>query len=252
LRAISLLYHDVVASGAEDVSGFPGAVPARYKLERSEFERHLTAIANATERGTVLVDDVLQEGRAQSFLLTFDDGGRSAVEIAKALALRQWRGHFFITSQRIDTPGFVSVDDIRWLHAAGHFIGSHSVTHPARMSNCTQDELMREWGDSVATLEEIVGTPVTAASVPGGYYSRAVAAAAADHEYYREGESPGDDALASCAQSASVAGLKNAKGYSLAGEGPDKSAGLTLILRRADDVLCIPMDTAPSLPDNPV
>ena len=38
---------------------------------------------------------------------------------------------------------------------------------------------MREWGDSVATLEEIVGTPVTAASVPGGYYSRVVAAAAA-------------------------------------------------------------------------
>lgn len=179
MRAISLLYHDVVDSGAEDASGFPGTLAARYKLERSEFERHVTAMAERISLGTTVVDEVLRQGTASSFLLTFDDGGVSAVEIADALAARGWLGHFFITSGRIGTPGFVDADEIRALHSTGHVIGSHSATHPTRMSSCTHAELLREWTESAGTLAEILGVPVTAASVPGGYYARNVAVAAA-------------------------------------------------------------------------
>jgi len=40
--------------------------------------------------------------------------------------------------------------------------------------------MRREWRDSRARLEDVLSAPVTVASVPGGYYSRAVAMAAAE------------------------------------------------------------------------
>jgi hypothetical protein len=40
--------------------------------------------------------------------------------------------------------------------------------------------MRREWSDSRKRLEDVLGHPVTAGSVPGGYFSRAVANAAAD------------------------------------------------------------------------
>ncbi len=47
------------------------------------------------------------------------------------------------------------------------------------MCDLNWTDLVREWADSCARLEEITGGPVTLASVPGGYYSRRVACAAA-------------------------------------------------------------------------
>ena len=47
LRAISLMYHDVVEQESVDASGFPGRGPARYKLDWTLFDRHLGAIAAA-------------------------------------------------------------------------------------------------------------------------------------------------------------------------------------------------------------
>ena len=47
------------------------------------------------------------------------------------------------------------------------------------MSACPPEQLDREWRQSVQRLTAVLGAPVETASVPGGYYSRAVAAAAA-------------------------------------------------------------------------
>jgi hypothetical protein len=47
------------------------------------------------------------------------------------------------------------------------------------MSQCSWRQLVDEWNKSIATLSDILGEPVVVASVPGGYYSRAVAEAAA-------------------------------------------------------------------------
>ncbi len=45
--------------------------------------------------------------------------------------------------------------------------------------SCTRAELDREWGESLRKLERVLGEPVTTASIPAGYYSRGIAAAAA-------------------------------------------------------------------------
>jgi len=168
MKAISLLYHDVVPAGDFAASGFAGGDAEIYKLELADFKRHLAEIdAAAPNRSSVH--------------LTFDDGGASAHDhVAGLLEDLGWRGHFFITTNWIGKAGFVTADQIRDLRARGHVIGSHSCSHPPRMSYCSADQLRREWTNSIAVLSEIVGGHVDVASVPGGYYARNVAEAAAE------------------------------------------------------------------------
>src|SRR5690348_9859437 len=114
VRALALLYHDVVGSADWDASGFPGAVSAAYKFERTDFERHLAAVsATGARRGTVrdLLGSEPAPGRGQPpVLLTFDDGGASACGVADLLEGAGWRGHFLITTDYIGTAGFVTRD----------------------------------------------------------------------------------------------------------------------------------------------
>lgn len=180
MRVLSLLYHDIVNRDL-DGSGFPGAGPARYKLEIEDFSRHLEAVGNARPEGPIGVGHLrgLAAGHAPPLLLTFDDGGSSAVRTADLLDARGWRGHFLITVEPIGTRGFVTIADIRDLRRRGHTIGSHSFSHPDPMSGCPGEVLRREWGQSVRILEDILGESVDVASVPGGAYSREVARSAA-------------------------------------------------------------------------
>jgi hypothetical protein len=73
----------------------------------------------------------------------------------------------------------MSAAQIRDLDRRGHVIGSHSASHPARFSACGFDRMVREWSQSRQRLEDLLGHAVAVASVPGGYFSLAVAQAAA-------------------------------------------------------------------------
>jgi peptidoglycan/xylan/chitin deacetylase (PgdA/CDA1 family) len=172
-RAISIMYHDVVDGDAAP-SGFAGAGADIYKLDRHEFAQHLDSIHRPA--------DVLgrEPGSRMPLFLTFDDGGVSAhSHIAPMLEERGWRGHFFVTTDRIGEPGFLDAAQIRELAERGHVIGSHSCSHPSRISACSHSELRHEWADSVAALASILDRDVTVASVPGGFYSHGVGQAAA-------------------------------------------------------------------------
>jgi len=148
-----------------------------YKLNRFEFSRHLDAIARAVAGGPASIDTLPQATNSTiPLLLTFDDGGVTAVtHIAGELERMGWRGHFFITSGKIGTPRFLEGAQIRELHERGHTIGSHSHSHPARMSHERWETMLNEWDRSVKTLSDIIGSPIRCASLPGGYYSTDVA-----------------------------------------------------------------------------
>jgi peptidoglycan/xylan/chitin deacetylase (PgdA/CDA1 family) len=173
----ALLYHDVVPEGAYDTSGFVSPDANIYKFPVSEFERHLDAIAARHPETAVRVESALIQ--PDCLILTFDDGGASALPTADILERRGHAGHFFITTGYIGTPGFLARGQIAELARRGHVIGSHSCSHPALMARLPASEIEREWRQSIDTLSGIVGSEVTAASVPGGSYRRAVAAAAA-------------------------------------------------------------------------
>jgi peptidoglycan/xylan/chitin deacetylase (PgdA/CDA1 family) len=179
MKATVLLFHDVVPSGRFELSGFQSPDANIYKLDCATFERHLAAISETAAEPPGLVVDP-QTTTARRLLLTFDDGGVSAATfIADMLASRRSLGHFLVTTDFIGSPGFVHASHIRELHSRGHVIGSHSCSHPLRMAACSAAQLDREWRESIARLQDILGTSIEVASIPGGYYGANVVAAAA-------------------------------------------------------------------------
>lgn len=160
-----LLFHDVFVKNPGE-SGFRSPAADRYKLSLPQFEQHLAALQRLP-------------ATALPFSLTFDDGGVSYyTTIADRLERLGWRARCFVATDFVDQPGFLTRRQLRELDARGHQIGAHSASHPARMSACRPDVLRAEWRESVEVLQDILGRPVQSASVPGGYYSTAVAEAA--------------------------------------------------------------------------
>src|SRR2546430_5129518 len=139
---------------------------------RHDFERHLEAAsAVAARRGTVhdLFAGIVGP---PPVLLTFDDGGASAYGcVADLLERAGWRGHFFITTDYLGTPGFVGRAQVRELAGRGHVIGTHSCSHPARMARCRWDRLIDEGSRSAPAPAHVLGEPVRGASGPGGAHS---------------------------------------------------------------------------------
>jgi peptidoglycan/xylan/chitin deacetylase (PgdA/CDA1 family) len=163
---VFLLFHDVYVSDPRD-SGFASPAADRYKLTVDQFDRHLSALARVRPD-------------AAPFTLTFDDGGSSFyTTIADRLEALGWRGFCFVPTDFIGRQGFLTREQIRELDRRGHHLGSHSASHPSRISACPHDAIVDEWRRSLAVLQDIVGHAVTSASVPGGYFSSGVARAAA-------------------------------------------------------------------------
>jgi peptidoglycan/xylan/chitin deacetylase (PgdA/CDA1 family) len=170
-----LMYHDVVDATDPDASGFPGPSAASYKVDVSRFEQHLAAVTAWDQVGApdVAVD---RQGAHTVWRLTFDDGGVSAISsVADLLEQRQWRGMFFVTTDRIGKSGFLSDAHVRELRDRGHIIGSHTRSHPVRLAACTRADIRAQWRDSIEALSELLGEPITVASVPNGSYDRVVA-----------------------------------------------------------------------------
>jgi peptidoglycan/xylan/chitin deacetylase (PgdA/CDA1 family) len=170
-------FHEV--TDAPRSTGFqrPGAVP--FTLGRRAFAEHLDAIADSPWLPR-LVTELDEAVPTRCLLLTFDDGGLSALHAADELCRRGWRGHFFIVTSRIGTATFLAADALRQLHACGHVVGSHSHTHPDIFRELAPQAMASEWRTSAALLSDVLGAPCAAASVPGGEISKAVLESAAD------------------------------------------------------------------------
>lgn len=106
--------------------------------------------------------------------LTFDDGNASDAEIALPMLIAAGQtASFFIPSERIDTPGYLSADAIRALHQAGMQIGSHGAVHRP-WTTMTDAEIAADITASNAALQAIIGAPVTTAAIPYGFCNRRV------------------------------------------------------------------------------
>ena len=171
----ALIYHDIAPVAQREAVGFTGPLAARYKLDPSDFEAHLAAIAATGVRVGLMTGDP-----APTAVITFDDGGASALLAAEMLERHGFRGHFFIATSRIGTPGFLDSAGVTELASRGHGVGSHSHSHPTYMGRLARGEILEEWRRSRAVLAELLGTHPTTASVPGGFLSRNVVSAAAE------------------------------------------------------------------------
>jgi len=170
-------FHEVTDTPQSTGFQRPGAVP--FTLGTRQFGAHLDVIAGSPWRPR-LVTDLTPNTPERALLLTFDDGGRSAVRAADELSRRGWRGHFFIVTSRIGTATFLDAQAIRYLRSCGHLIGSHSHTHPDIFRELSPAHMRDEWRTSATILADLLGAPCESASVPGGEISPAVLESGAD------------------------------------------------------------------------
>jgi peptidoglycan/xylan/chitin deacetylase (PgdA/CDA1 family) len=85
--------------------------------------------------------------------LTFDDGPSEwTAQVLHLLHEHDARATFFLIGQRVrERP-----DDVRRIIAAGHEIGSHTMTHP-RLTEIPDDEVREEIQDGARAVAEVVG-----------------------------------------------------------------------------------------------
>jgi len=109
-----------------------------------------------------------------SWLLTFDDGFSSDVEIALPL-LKSFNvsAIFFIVTSYIGKPNYLSKNQIIDLANCGMSIGSHSVNH-YDMLNLSKIDRMNELIVSKKELEKIISKKVSSFSFPYGRYNNKI------------------------------------------------------------------------------
>jgi peptidoglycan/xylan/chitin deacetylase (PgdA/CDA1 family) len=118
--------------------------------------------------------EVVSLARDAEVQLTIDDGNSTDVEIAMpALLTAGIKAMFFIPSDRIGTPHYVSEHDIQTLHDAGMEIGSHGCAH-VRWTEVPDEAIAADVRRSTERLAEIIGEPVRTVAVPYGACDRRV------------------------------------------------------------------------------
>jgi peptidoglycan/xylan/chitin deacetylase (PgdA/CDA1 family) len=103
--------------------------------------------------------------------ITFDDGCASDLESARLLREHGYDAMFFIATELLGMPGYLTRDDIVTLRAMGMGIGSHAHHH-AMMGPLSETEITRQFRESKNILEDILKEPVEHFSFPGGSYDQ--------------------------------------------------------------------------------
>ena len=162
---VTFLYHEV--SDDPDSTGFVRKSSLPYKHKKEEFIKNIEAIKSSQIR-PISINQLDENSEKHKILLTFDDGGKSAMYITDVLDKYSLLGHFFITTSKIGSQTFLSKKDIKSIFKRGHIIGTHSHSHPSPFFNLKIEEMIKEWSTSIDILEQILGSKIFCASVPGG------------------------------------------------------------------------------------
>jgi len=146
------------------------------------FERTLTRLAEQ-EVETVTMADLFEHfagGTAlpkRAVVLTFDDGYDDNYEHAfRLLREHGMVGTFFITTDFVGRPGYLTWDQVVEMADAGMEIAAHSSNH-ADFTRIGPAELRRQLVEPKAILEQRIGQRVRFMAYPAGKYNPAVIAA---------------------------------------------------------------------------
>lgn len=108
--------------------------------------------------------------------LTFDDGYADAATAALPVLRRYgFPATFYIVTEFVGQPGYLSWEQIAELRDAGMEIGSHTLSH-AGLSGLAREAARVEIVRSKAILEERLGIEVYSFSYPAGDYTDEIAA----------------------------------------------------------------------------
>jgi peptidoglycan/xylan/chitin deacetylase (PgdA/CDA1 family) len=122
--------------------------------------------------------------------ITFDDGWTNQYTNAFPL-LKQYglpATFYIISGELTDQPDYMSATQVKNLQVAGNEIGSHTITHPD-LTTVSATQLQNEMKNSQATLQSVVGVPITNFAYPYGAYNANTIAVG--KQYYQSQRSVG-------------------------------------------------------------
>lgn len=178
-----LMYHYVrTVDPTQDELGYKLSVAPERFTEQMEwlFNNGYTPL-----RMDTLAKCLLQQAHcpAKAVVLTFDDGYADAATAAFPILRRYgFTATFYIVTDFVGQPGYMTWEQINTLHEYGMEIGSHSISHPdltARSSEVASNEIIA----SRTIIEKHIGAPVKSFCYPLGRYSPLLAEVTRDAGY---------------------------------------------------------------------
>ena len=173
-----LLYHHV----------HPDPPSLNYWIEAENFEDQMQVLSDRgyhTVTPTQLRQAILQglQLPPKPVIITFDDGNEDNYEFAFPIMQRfGFIGTAYIVANRLGAVGFLSVEQLKEMAAAGWEIGSHSMTH-ADLADATANELREELLDSRLRLERETGVEVRSFAYPFGSFVSALGSKVENYGY---------------------------------------------------------------------
>lgn len=159
---IALCYHDVQPTMPKGGGG-----PAHFTVPTASFELMLDTIAQNGALGCSLADAFANPARKR-VAITFDDGNIGQYENAfPALLARGMTATFYVTTDWVGQPGFVTWEQLREMAAAGMSIQSHTCSHPF-LSECNPGQLLIELQESKRMIDAELGQNTREIAFPGG------------------------------------------------------------------------------------
>jgi peptidoglycan/xylan/chitin deacetylase (PgdA/CDA1 family) len=172
-----LLYHGIL-SKEDDLSKYSPEDKV-YLLKEEKFAKQLEYL-HFSGWSTISVSQLLESSKnksslpEKSLIISFDDGNQTDYTIAFPLLEKLgFKATFFLTSDFIDKPGYLSKSQILKMSQGGMEFGTHGKTHKF-LSTLDKKDLRLELQASKRLLEEITGKKIELLSLPGGYHSSKV------------------------------------------------------------------------------
>ena len=151
-------------------------IDSPYRVSASRFEEELKLLHDweYTTITTGMLVKAITEGASlppRPVIITFDDGNLDNYTNAFPIMQKYgFTGVLYIVSARLQSEGYLNVDQIKEMAAAGWEIGSHSVSHPAPgyLNSISPEQLRYEVVQSRLDLETALNLPVLTFAYPSG------------------------------------------------------------------------------------
>jgi peptidoglycan/xylan/chitin deacetylase (PgdA/CDA1 family) len=162
------MYHEVYRQ--EEGQRLRGLTNPAYNLELSIFHRQMTWLRESGVK-PLTIDALLSETSSsdeRSVCLTFDDGwAGNYLYVFPILQEYGFRATFFIATELIGKPLYMTWDQLQEMHRSGMSIQSHTATHRPLVS-MREEELAFELLESKRVIEGRLANKVLHLSLPHG------------------------------------------------------------------------------------
>jgi len=163
-----LIYHEIYR--LEDRQQLRGLTNPAYNTELNYFRGQM-AWLRANNIKTLTIDELVSQKLSpneQSICLTFDDGWLgNYLYVYPILREYGFKGTFFVATELISKPFYMTWDHLKEMAVNGMSIQSHTVNHRP-LGGMEEKEILFQLSESKNTIEERLGTKVNHLSLPHG------------------------------------------------------------------------------------